>query len=46
VFEAQLKDGSDAPVADSDNWVAKSAAFVLSMDTEDIVSVQRRMSQY
>jgi len=34
----------DAPVAASDDWVAKSAAFVLSMDTEDIISVQENES--
>lgn len=43
VRSTSVKDGS-AEVADSDNWVAKSAAFVLSMDTEDIVSVQENES--
>jgi len=43
VRSTTVKDGS-APVADSENWVAKSAAFVLSMDTEDIVSVQENES--
>jgi hypothetical protein len=43
VRSTSVKDGS-AAVADSENWVAKSAAFVLSMDTEDIVSVQENES--
>lgn len=34
----------DAPVAASDDWVAKSSAFVLHMDNEDIVSVEENES--
>jgi starvation-inducible DNA-binding protein len=40
---SKTTDGS-APVADSDNWVAKSAAFVLHMDNEDIVSINENES--
>ena len=36
--------GGDAPVAASDDWVARSSAFVLHMDTEDIVSVEENES--
>jgi chemotaxis protein histidine kinase CheA len=36
-------DGS-SPINDSDQWIAKSNAFVLHMDTEDIVSVQENES--
>ena len=34
----------DAPVAASDDWVARSAAFVLHMDDEDIVSIEENES--
>jgi len=34
----------DAPVAASDDWIAKSSAFVLYMDDEDIVSVEENES--
>jgi len=34
----------DAPVAASDDWVARSSAFVLHMDSEDIVSVEENES--
>ena len=33
-----------AELSDSEGWVAKSSAFVLSMDTEDIISVQENKS--
>lgn len=36
-------DGS-APISDSDQWIARSSAFVLHMDTEDIISVQENES--
>lgn len=36
--------GSKVSVADSDTWVAKSAAFVLHMDQEDIISLQENES--
>jgi hypothetical protein len=36
-------DGSST-ITDSDQWIAKSNAFVLHMDTEDIVSVQENES--
>ena len=40
----KLVDGA-MPVADStDNWVARSSAFVLSMDEEDIFSVKEKKS--
>lgn len=37
------KEGS-APIANSEDWVAKSSAFVLHMDNEDIVSVEENES--
>jgi starvation-inducible DNA-binding protein len=33
-----------APITDSDNWTAKSTAFILHMDKEDIVSVEENES--
>lgn len=36
-------DGS-MPTADSDNWTAKTSAFVLHMDKEDIISVEENES--
>jgi regulator of replication initiation timing len=36
--------GGDAPVAASDDWVAKSSAFVLNMDNEDIISIEENRS--
>ena len=43
VRNPKSKDGS-APIADSENWVAKSSAFVLHMDNEDIISVEENES--
>lgn len=43
VRSTKLRDG-DAEVAASDSWVAKSSAFVLHMDNEDIVSVEENES--
>lgn len=43
VRSTKVQDGS-APVADSEDWVAKSSAFVLSMDTEDIFSIEENQS--
>lgn len=43
VRDAKALDGK-MPVSDSDTWVAKSAAFVLHMDEEDIVSLQENES--
>lgn len=37
------KEGS-TPIANSEDWVAKSSAFVLYMDSEDIVSVEENES--
>lgn len=34
----------DAPVSASDDWVARSAAFVLHMDDEDIISIEENES--
>lgn len=36
--------GGDQPIAASDDWVAKSSAFVLHMDNEDIVSIEENES--
>lgn len=36
--------GGDAPIAASDDWVAKSSAFVLNMDNEDIISIEENRS--
>lgn len=38
------KSGDGTQVTDSDNWVARSAAFVLHMDSEDIVSLEENES--
>ncbi len=38
------KSGDGAAVTDSENWVARSAAFVLHMDSEDIVSLEENES--
>ena len=38
------KTGDGTAVADSDQWVAKSSAFVLHMDSEDIVSLEENES--
>ena len=35
-----------APVADSENWVARSSAFVLHMDNEDIISINENESMF
>lgn len=35
-----------APVADSENWVARSSAFVLHMDNDDIVSINENESMF
>ena len=35
-----------APVADSENWVARSSAFVLHMDDDDIVSINENESMF
>ena len=43
VRNPKSKEGS-APIADSENWVAKSSAFVLHMDNEDIISVEENES--
>ena len=34
----------DAPIKDSDNWTAKSTAFILHMDKEDITTVEENES--
>lgn len=39
-----VKPSGDEPIADSDTWVAKSAAFILHMDKEEIFSVQENES--
>jgi len=36
--------GSKMPVSDSDTWIAKSSAFVLHMDQEDIISLKENES--
>ena len=36
--------GDKVALADSDNWVARSAAFVLHMDQEDIISLEENES--
>ena len=33
-----------APVSDSENWVARSSAFVMHMDNDDIVSINENES--
>lgn len=38
------KSGDGAAVTDSENWVARSTAFVLHMDSEDIVSLEENES--
>jgi len=43
VRSTTFSDGK-APVAASDDWVAKSSAFVLHMDEEDIVSLEENES--
>ena len=43
VRTTKVSDG-DATVAASDSWVAKSSAFVLHMDNEDIVAVEENES--
>jgi hypothetical protein len=43
VRSTKLVDG-DVALSNSDNWVAKSAAFVLHMDDEDIVSIEENKS--
>jgi len=35
-----------APVADSENWIARSSAFVLHMDDDDIVSINENESMF
>lgn len=34
------------PVSDSENWVARSSAFVLHMDDDDIVSINENQSMF
>ena len=36
--------GGDAPITDSDTWTAKSTAFILHMDKEDITTVEENES--
>lgn len=43
VRSTKLVDG-DVALSNSDSWVAKSAAFVLHMDDEDIVSIEENKS--
>lgn len=43
VRSAKSTDG-DTPIQNSDDWVAKSSAFVLSMDNEDIFSINENKS--
>lgn len=43
VRTAKIGDGNE-PIANSDNWVAKSSAFILHMESEDIVSVEDNRS--
>jgi len=43
VRTTKVGDGSE-PIANSDNWVAKSSAFILHMESEDIVSVEDNRS--
>jgi len=43
VRSTKLVDG-DVALSNSDTWVAKSAAFVLHMDDEDIVSIEENKS--
>lgn len=43
VRSAKSADG-DTPIQNSDDWVAKSSAFVLSMDNEDIFSINENKS--
>ncbi len=43
VRSTKLVDG-DVALSNSDNWVAKSAAFVLHMDDEDIISIEENKS--
>ena len=35
-----------APVADSENWIARSSAFVLHMDDDDIISINENESMF
>ena len=35
---------SDGPITDSEGWTAKSSAFILKMDEEDIISVEENES--
>jgi hypothetical protein len=36
--------GEKTVITDSDNWIAKSAAFILHMDSEEIISVSENQS--
>jgi hypothetical protein len=46
VRSAILPTDGKADIAHSDNWVAKSSAFVLSMDTEDVISISENKSLF
>ena len=35
-----------SPVADSENWIARSSAFVLHMDDDDIISINENESMF
>jgi hypothetical protein len=39
-----IKPSGDEPIADSDSWIAKSSAFILHMDKEEVFSVQENES--
>jgi len=43
VRSTKVQDGK-AEISDSDGWIAKSAAFILSMDNEDIISIEENRS--
>lgn len=35
-----------SPVADSENWIARSSAFILHMDNDDIISINENESMF
>jgi hypothetical protein len=43
VRSTKMQDGK-TEISDSEGWIAKSAAFVLSMDNEDIISIEENRS--
>jgi len=43
VRSTKIQDGK-TEISDSEGWIAKSAAFVLSMDNEDIISIEENRS--